>query len=342
MNAPTLFSKRLEDFLQVYAPDTLGVSGNTIASYSHTFIRYLAYREKIDGISPDIIDFDDFTDDSVEAFLDWLEEECHCKTVTRNQRLSAIHAFCKYLSRKEIGRLYQWQTILTIKEKKHAVKKVVDYLTVEETSAILKAIDTTEDSGKRDSLLLTLLYDTAARAQEIADLRVADIKLNTSKTSSVHLTGKGSKTRNVPLSIRTYQMLTDYLEHNRNLKGTDFLFSNRAGKQLTRHGIMYILKKYVVLAEETCPKLKCKTVTPHILRHSKAVHLLQGGVDLIKIRDFLGHEHISTTEIYVRTLDTDLTVALAQNKNNAETNTISSWHEDPGIMERLKGFSRKK
>lgn len=342
MKTPTIFSKRLEEFLLVYAPDTQGASPNTISSYSCTFIRYLTYREEKDGISPDTIDFDDFTDDSVVAFLDWLEEECHCKTVTRNQRLSAIHAFCKYLSRKEVSRLHQWQTILTIKEKKHAVKKVVDYLTIEETSAILKSVDIKKTNGKRDVLLLTLLYDTAARVQEIADLRIADVKLNTSKTSSVHLTGKGAKTRNVPLSVRTYEMLTEYLKHSGKLEGTDYVFRNRSGKKLTRHGITYILSKYVASAKDTCPTLRAKNVTPHILRHSKAIHLLQGGVDLIKIRDFLGHEHISTTEIYVRTLDTDLTVALAVNKNNAESNIIPSWHEDPGIMEKLRGFSKKK
>ena len=340
--APTAFSRNLENYLSVYAPGTLGASANTISSYSYTFVKYLAYREQIDHIPPDEMELEDFTADSVESFLIWLEEDCKCKTVTRNQRLSAIHAFCKYLCRKEVRLLNQWQQILSVKEKKHAVKKIVDYLTVEETSAILKAVNIYDKNGKRDELLLTLLYDTAARVQEIADLRFGDVSLLSNKTSMVRLTGKGSKTRNVPISTRTYEMLTPYIESHRDGSSNDYMFVNRTGEQLTRHGITYILKKYTAIAAEICPSIKQKDVSPHILRHSKAVHMLQGGIDLSKIRDFLGHEHITTTEIYVRTLDTDLQVALVANKNSAEGLKLASWHNNPSIMDRLRGFGKKK
>lgn len=339
---PTMFSRHIEDYLSVYAPNTLGASANTISSYSYTFVKYLAYREEKENISPDELELEDFTADSVESFLEWLERECNCKTVTRNQRLSAIHAFCKYLCRKEVRLLNQWQQILSVKEKKHAVKKVVDYLTVDETSAILKAVNTAERNGKRDVLMLTLLYDTAGRVQEIADLRFGDITLLSKNTSMVRLTGKGSKTRNVPMSTRTYEMLVHYIKSCANSSAQDYLFVNRTGKQLTRHGITYILKKYATKATETCPSIAQKDISPHIMRHSKAVHMLQGGVDLSKIRDFLGHEHITTTEIYVRTLDTDLQVALATNKNSAEGLEIASWHTDPSIMDRLRDFGKKK
>ena len=339
---PTVFSKYVEDFLCAYGPQSIGASPNTLASYSYTFVKYLSYRENKDGITPDCFEIDEFTADSIDCFLDWLETECGCKTVTRNQRLSAIHAFCKYLSRKDVQRLHQWQEILSIKEKKHAIKKVVDFLTVEETSAIMKAVDITDYAGQRDALLLTMLYDTAARVQELADLKYGNIKLSTDKTSCVYLTGKGQKTRAVPLSTRTYTMIVSYMRFNDSHKASDYVFVNRNGNQLTRHGIAYILKKYVSRAEEKCPALKYKDVSPHILRHSKAIHLLQGGVDLIKIRDFLGHESITTTEIYVRTLDTDLTVALATNKNNPESAEIPSWHKDPCIMERLRGLAKKR
>ena len=340
--APTTFSKRVEDFLTVYAPNSLGASENTLISYSYTFVLYLEFRKRTDGIDPDNFDLKDFTADSVDAFLDWLETERNCKTVTRNQRLSAFHAFCKYLCRKEVRLLNQWQQIISIKEKKHAVKKVVDYLTVDETSAILKSVDTSTVNGERDELMLTMLYDTAARVQELADLRFGDITLITKNTSMVRLTGKGSKTRNVPISIRTYEMLKPYIDSCSEKAPTDCVFVNRTGEKLTRHGISYILRKYASIAVETCPSIKNKDISPHILRHSKAVHMLQGGVDLSKIRDFLGHEHISTTEIYVRTLDTDLRVALATNKNNAENVEIPTWHNDPGVMERLRGFGKKR
>ena len=340
--APTAFSKHLEDFLCAYAPRSIGASPNTLSSYSYTFVKYLAYRESTDGISPDSFDLDIFTADSVDGFLDWMEHDCGCKTVTRNQRLSAIHAFCKYLSRKDVQRIHQWQEILSIKEKKHAVKKVVDFLRIEEMSAILKAIDIGNEAGKRDALLLTLMYDTAARVQEIADLRYGDLKLSTDKTSCVYLTGKGEKTRSVPLSTRTYQMLTHYIESRGFTSPTAYLFTNRMGKQLTRHGIAFILRKYATIAMAQCPGLSTKKVSPHVLRHSKAVHLLQGGVDLIKIRDLLGHESITTTEIYIRTLDTDLSVALATNQNNPDGADIPSWHKNPDIMQRLRGLAKKR
>lgn len=341
LKKPTAFSRRLEDFLCVYAPQSVGASPNTLSSYSYTFVKYLSYRELKDCIPPDSFELDDFTADSVDAFLEWVENECGCKTVTRNQRLSAIHAFSKYLSRKEVQRLHQWSEILSIKEKKHAIRKVVDYLSIEETSAILKSVNATGEAGKRDSLLLTLLYDTAARVQEIADLRYGDIKLSTDKSSSIYLTGKGQKTRAVPISTRTYEMLVPYLASKNFQSATDYVFVNRVSRQLTRHGIAYILKKYASLAEESCSSLKDKDVSPHVLRHSKAVHLLQGGVDLIKIRDLLGHESITTTEIYVRTLDTDLSVALATNKNTPENGNVPSWHKDPSIMERLRGLAKR-
>ena len=342
VKTPTIFSKYIEDFLCIYGPQSVGASPNTLASYSYTFVKYLSYREITDGIAPDDFEIDQFNADSVDGFLEWIENECGCKTVTRNQRLSAIHAFCKYLSRKDVQRLHQWQEILSIKEKKHAVRKVVNYLNVEETSSILKAVDTGNAAGRRDALILTLLYDTAARVQEIADLRYGNVKLSTDKTSCVYLTGKGRKTRSVPISSRTYAMLVPYLEYMDYGTASDYVFVNRTGKQLTRHGISYILKKYAALAVETCPSLKEKDISPHILRHSKAVHLLQGGVDLIKIRDLLGHESITTTEIYVRTLDTDLTVALAINTNNPEYAEVPSWHKDPSIMERLRGLGKRK
>jgi site-specific recombinase XerD len=281
--------------------------------------------------------------DSIDAFLNWLEMDCECKTVTRNQRLAVIHTFCHYLIRKEPLFINQLQQILSIKSKRHAKKTFVDYLTVEETSAIIKCVDTETALGKRDTVLISLMYDCAARVQEIADLTVGDVKLFTKDTSIVYLTGKGSKTRSVPLSTPTFDLLKHYF------KDADFdtvpartlLFTNQNGGKLTRHGVAFILKKYVGRASAANESLAKKSVSPHTLRHSKAMHLLHAGIDLIKIRDMLGHESVTTTEIYATTYDMDISTAI-RDASDAESNVIPSWHKDPGIMAKLAAYSRKK
>jgi len=336
---PSTFAKRLEEFLVDYAPQSEGISGNTIAAYCSTFRQLLSFNERQNNIPVESYDLKHFTADNVESFLNWIEQDCGCKTVTRNQRLAALHAFCKYLQRKETKHLSQFQQILAIKSKRHPTKAVVDYLTVEETAAITNAIDITAAQGVRDIVLISLMYDVAARVQELADLTVGNIKLYARDTSSVYLTGKWQKTRSVPLSTPSFELLHQYVLLMGLTEKSASLFVNRSGKKLTRHGIALILKKYTTRAELKCPSLVAKTVTPHTLRHSKAMHLLQEGVDLIKIRDFLGHESVSTTEIYAKTHDTDLRLAMSK-LNEITPPQLPSWR-DPGIMARLASYSKK-
>jgi site-specific recombinase XerD len=233
------------------------------------------------------------------------------------------------------------QKILALKSKKHPVKKVVDYLTVEEMAAITDSVDITAPFGIRDVVLISLMYDLAARVQEMADLTVLDVKLYSQDTSSVYVTGKWQKTRSVPLSTPSFYLLKRYIEEAVVPQKQSLLFLNRSGGKLTRHGISLILKKYVEKAKMKCPNLASKKISPHTLRHSKAMHLLKAGIDLIKIRDFLGHESVVTTEIYARTHDTDLRIALNA-VSDLESPKATSWHSDPGIMARLASFAKKK
>jgi len=177
------------------------------------------------------------------------------------------------------------------------------------------------------------------RAQELADLTVGDVKLYDEDTSTIYLTGKWSKTRAVPLSIPSFNLLRQYIQVMGLTNAKTPLFVNRNGERLTRHGISLIVKKYAQKAKFDCPSLASKTITPHTLRHSKAMHMLQGGIDLIKIRDLLGHESISTTEIYAKTHDTDLRLAMTGANNNLKE--LASWHNNPGIMSRLASYARK-
>lgn len=340
---PTDFGKRLQEYLSNYAPISLGVSQNTIASYCSTFRKYLAFQEQENQIFADCLKLKDFTADSVESFLNWLESDCGCKTVTRNHRLAGIHSFCHYLIRKEPLYINQFQQILAIKSKRYAKKTFVDYLTVEETAAIIKSIDTEAPLGRRDTALICLMYDCGVRVQEIADLTVGDVKLFTKDTSLSYFTGKGSKTRSIPLSTPSYEMLKNYFKDTGldSAPARTLVFTNRKGEKLTRHGIAFILKKHVQNASSNCESLGKKTISPHTLRHSKAMHLLHAGIDLIKIRDMLGHVSVTTTEIYATTYDMDIGTAL-RNASAADSDFVPSWHKNPGIMDRLAAFSRIK
>jgi len=340
---PTDFAKRLQEFLCDYAPISLGVSQNTIASYCSTFRRYLAFREQKDKISADNLKLSDFTADSADYFLNWLESDGGCKPVTRNHRLACIHSFCSFLVRKEPTYIHQFQQILAVKPKKHAKKMFVDYLTIDETAAIIKSINAETVLGRRDMALICLMYDCGVRVQEIADLTVGDVKLFTEDTSLAYFTGKGSKTRNIPISTPTYHMLTDYFKYTDldTASASTLVFTNQKGEKLTRHGISFILKKYVQEASLNCESLAKKTVSPHTLRHSKAMHLLHAGIDLIKIRDMLGHVSVTTTEIYATTYDMDISVAL-RSVSSVNSDFVPSWHKNPGIMDKLSAFSRKK
>lgn len=337
---PSSFAKHLEDFLSVYAPTTEGVSLNTVASYCSTFRQLLSFNSHRYNIHPDSYDLKNLTLENVEAFLNWVEQDCGCKTVTRNQRLAAVHAFCTYLIKKEPIFIYQLQQILALKNKKHPTKTIVDYLTVEETAAITKSVDITAINGLRDVVLLCLMYDSAARVQEIADLTVGDVKLYGKDTSFIYITGKGQKTRSVPITTPTFEMLTAYFKVIDVSDKNTPLFLNRDKEKLTRHGISLILKKYVEKAKCNCSDLAAKKISPHTFRHSKAMHMLQEGVDLIKIRDLLGHESITTTEIYVKTNDNDLRIE-SRAQREIVTSVNPSWHKDPGIMAKLASFGKK-
>ena len=191
----------------------------------------------------------------------------------------------------------QCRSVLGIRLKK-AEKTPVDYISIQGIRLLLEMPDRMESAGRRDLALLALMYDSGARVQEIADLRTGDIQLQ--KPYTVKVTGKGNKTRIVPLMPQTANIIKNYLSDTKQISAEMPLFYSYSGKKLTRAGIAYILKKYVWLAREQNPVLYPDKVSPHTLRHSKSMHLLEGGVNLVYIRDFLGHSSITTTEIYAR------------------------------------------
>ena len=293
------FGDYLSEYFLKYAPRQTGYSINTIKSYRDTFTIFLRYLNDKLRIKPEKVSFEKISKKMIEEFLIWLEEDRKYSISTRNQRLAALHAFFRYVQIEAPETLNLFNLILSIPAKK-VPESPISYLTIDAVKALLVTPDIKTKKGLRELALIALLYDSAARVQEIADLAVEDIRLI---PATVKLKGKGSKTRIIPIMGQTAKLLDSYLknygllsEESTNLP----VFSNRNNCKLTRAGISHILSKYVEIAKKNQPKLFPKKVSPHILRHSKAMHLLQANVNLIYIRDFLGHTSVITTERYAK------------------------------------------
>lgn len=337
---PTDFAYHLTNYLGKYLPGHIGVSPNTIKSYRDTFSILLRYYKDEKGLPPERLLLKDLTREHIEDFLSWLESERKCGISTRNQRLSAIHAFFKYLQYEVPESLGDFQKVISIPTKRKPTKSF-DYLTLEGVQTILAQPEQSTRNGYKDLVLLTLMYDSGARVQEIADLTVADLRLDNPAT--VKLTGKGNKTRIVPLMSRTADLLRIYIEHNgfcNTPLDSRSLFYSRKKDKITRSGISYILRKYTEMARIERAEVIPKKVTPHTFRHSKAMHLLQSGVNLVYIRDVLGHSDIKTTEIYARA-DTSMKRKALMNANQPEVDSsIPVWQKDPDLLSWLQNLSQ--
>ena len=273
----------------------------------------------------------------VLSFLNHMENEANCSIRTRNHRLSVLHAFFRYLQAEEPGRIAQCQQILAIPLKRYA-RPTVHYLTTEELAEILEKPDLSTTWGRRDAALLSLLYDTGARVQELADLSVRDVRLD--PPAQICLTGKGRKSRVVPLMSGTVNLLAQYMGEHRLycLECIDSpLFFNRRGEHLSRSGIRYILEKYAIEARKTRPGL-LKNISPHTMRHSKAMHLLQAGNPATVIQSILGHADIRSTDIYARADIKMKRHALQKAAEMAPSVKVPSWRDNKGLMEWLSSL----
>jgi site-specific recombinase XerD len=291
----------------------------------HTFSLLLGYCRDVKGIKIEKLTLTQFDRELITDFLSWLEAERGNSASTRNQRLAAIHAFCRFAQAEAPGALMQCQEVISIGMKKQQ-KPHIEYLSVDKLKKIFSEPDLHTRNGRRDLLLLSVLYDTGARVSELIELRVRDVRLD--DFPIVRLNGKGNKMRQVPLMHKTADMLHDYLMENRmtSPQALDHpLFFNSRHEKFTRPGVTYILQKYADGAK----------VTPHILRHSKAMHLLQAGVNIVYIRDILGHVDLKTTEIYARA-DTEMKRrAMEKTYKDLLPAATPNWTSDEGLMEWL-------
>jgi integrase/recombinase XerD len=336
---PTDFSKGLTDFLTRYLPGERGASKNTIASYKDTFILFLMFHKEKKGIQAEKLAFRLITKDSVVEFLNWLEVERKCCAATRNVRLAALHSFFRYLQYQSPEYMMEWQQILSIPSKK-TEKATINYLSVEGIQLLLDEPDLSTRNGRRDLALLSLMYNSGARVQEIIDLTPSMVRFD--HPCTVKLIGKGNKARIVPLLEQQLTFLKTYMDEQ-NLKEPYAnkypLFSNSRKEKLTRAGVNYILAKYARQARKKEPALIPEKITCHCLRHSIAMHLLQSGVNLIYIRDILGHTSVQVTEVYARTDSRQKREAIEKAYADVSPKEVPTWLANDDLLGWLKSFS---
>lgn len=334
----TDFAQHISSFLSQHLPNQKGVSKNTINSYRDTFVLFLRFIEQEKRIARNRLTIKMMTREIILEFLDWLQATRNSSNSTRNARLAAIHSFFDYLQYENLDNIYECQRIKTIKYKRQEAKSI-NYLSIDGVRLLLQQPDITTYKGRRDLALLSLMYDSGIRVQELIDLTPSAI--NIQKQSTIRVTGKGNKTRLIPLLKAQVRNLISYLTEldlNKPQAGEYPLFNNGRNEKLTRAGVSFILKKYAEMARHEDSSLMPNVVSPHSLRHSKAMHLLQAGVPLIYIRDILGHVSVQTTEIYAR-IDTKHKFEIMQNTYvDVVPNEESPKWQNNDILAWLKSF----
>lgn len=331
---PTDFSVHVTNFLTHYLAAQRNLSPNTIKAYRDVFTLLLRFCRDVRGIALERLSLVQIDASFVEAFLDHLGNDRHSSIRTQNHRLAALHAFFRYVQSEVPDRLLQCQRILAIPLRRHPHPSV-GYLSKEYLAQILAQPDLRTHAGRRDAVLLSVLYDTGARVQELIDLNVGDVRLDA--PAQVRLMGKGRKMRAVPLMDATAQILRDHRRDNgldRPEHADQPLFQNRQGGRLSRSGVRYLLQKYVEAVRRDHPGLT-QPVSPHSLRHTKGMHLLQSGVSLDIIRDFLGHVDVKTTQIYARANIEMKRKALEKVADVTPLPKIPSWKQNKTLLDWL-------
>jgi integrase/recombinase XerD len=335
----TDFSKYLTEFLSLYLPGERGASNNTISSYRDTFVLFLIFNKEKRNIPAEKLHLKQITKNSVVEFLNWLESERNNTPATRNVRLAAIHSFFQYVQYQNPENMQEWQRILSIPVKK-TEKPVINYLTVEGMKVLLAEPDQLTRSGRRNLALLSLMYNSGARVQEIIDLTPSMIRLDPPCT--VKLIGKGNRARIVPLMEEQVRHLRRYMKENHlteSYANQYPLFSNSRKEKLTRAGVTYILKKYAGQARKKYPELIPDNLSCHCIRHSIAMHMLQSGVNLLYIRDILGHTSVQVTEIYAKTDSKQKREAIEKAYQDTTPEILPSWQTNNDLLDWLKGFN---
>jgi integrase/recombinase XerD len=310
------------------------LSRNTQCSYRDTLTLLLPFLANHAGQPVDQLTVIQVTAELVQLFLHYLEQTRQCSTATRNQRLAAIHALARFVGQHSPEHVEWCGQIRTIPFKK-AAQAQITYLEKPEMDALLAAPDRATAQGQRDHTLMLFLYNTGARADEAAQLRISDLMLAHAPTrdhSFVKIRGKGDKIRHCPLWPKTVQAVAALIDGR---APTEPVFLNRCGRPITRFGIHALVERHVHKASTQQPSLARKRISPHVFRHTTATHLLRAGVDINTIRAWLGHVSLNTTNIYAE-IDLEMKAKALAHCEVKETKSTKRWREDTGLMAFLK------
>lgn len=331
MRDRSLLGPWIRRFLMEHLVADRNLSHNTQSSYRDTLVLLLPFMRSHLRRPVDRLSIDELSAQTVRLFLEYIESERHCGIATRNQRLAAIRSFAKFVGLRSPEHVAWGSEIRSIPFRKTS-EPLVGYLDKAEIDAILRMPNRRTVLGSRDYALLLFLYNTGSRADEAAHVHVAD--LVPGATPAVRICGKGNRIRVCPLWPRTADILRP-LALGR--PETDHLFRNRRGEPLTRHGIYNLVLQMGRRASVRVPTLRSKRISPHIIRHTTAVHLLRAGVDINTIRAWLGHVSLDTTNIYAE-VDLEMKAkALAHCDITADMPT-TPWRNDPSLLAFLKSL----
>lgn len=309
----TLFIRQLGNYFDTHLPQVKKCSPNTIASYADSFALLFQFFQEEKGKPHYLINYKDFTPATFDDFLIWLGKKRNYSAVSMKHRMSSITSFFKYASRRDMAALNAFSNASST-EKPRVSQSPFPYFSLEEIKVLLRLPNPEKKNGRRDLALLSLLYESAARAQELCDLCIGDIRFGS--PTKVKLHGKGSKVREIPISDDVSSLLKYHLRMT-GMNDSDCrwkpLFSSQTREKMTPACIRSITDKYVGLAKSVCPNLFCEPkYSPHSFRHSKAVHMVESGTALIYIRNFLGHSTVQSTEKYARIGYVAITKALTE------------------------------
>lgn len=326
----TTLPRLVESYFREYLDRIRGASRHSVVAYRDTLRLFFTFVAQLKRCDVSTVQIDHVDVDVVTAFLTHLEATRQNSPTTRNCRLAAIRSFVRHLARHDPSRAGQYQRILSLPTKKTLIR-ATSYLEPEEARAVLDRPDRRTALGRRDYALLRLLYNTGVRVSELLDVRVRDVERT--KPPHVRVRGKGRRERLCPLWADTLRAL-EALPTMQASSPDQPLFLNRRGERLTRDGVAHLLRKYVRQAAEHCPALRRRRVTPHVLRHSCAVALLQAGVDISVIRDYLGHASVATTSRYVSTnlqMKREVLDAFWRRAGLTSTRT-APWRPTPNVL----------
>ena len=342
MNQDDRFFRYVRDFLLVYLPKNRCFSGNTVKSYRDaitllcTFVRV---EKKLDFSE---ITFGYLNHILIGEFIVWLGEKRNCATSTQNQRLAALKSFFKYAAQRDISLMASYLELSKVPLKKGPAFPM-RYLSESALEVLLRQPNTKTRLGIRDQFFMVLLYDTGARIQEILDLRLMDLHLSDT-VPSIYLTGKGQKTRAVPLLSKTVRHLESYMGYFHNPKPHDvqelLFYTVIKGKpsKMSPDNVASFLNRYARSARQICPEVP-ERVNPHLFRHTRAMHLYQAGMPLSYIKDFLGHASVNTTDIYAAADLKMMKQALEKTHVNDDApREIPLWQDNETLLMQLSGL----